>query len=666
MVTARGQIDSDHFTIKLINYFRLTSWLIKGPIRHYRGIEFMNFLFKIPISMQILIIVAIMAIPAAAIITYSGIQDKNRAMTHARMETQNLVEVVASEHKLLVASAQQLLVTLAQLPEINEKDTANTNLFLSRILRLHPNINNIFVADPAGTIWASAAPLTGKVTINDRRYFKNAIATGQLSSGEYQIGRISDKPTLNMGNPYWNSAGKIAGVICVGMTLQNYGMLLNQATIPKGANIVLLDHKGVVFFSATHPDAELGKPFNAALFDKMRLGPDADTSIALGIEGAPSPQEFHISYRKMRLEGERSPYMYIWVGIPVESALAEATARIVRSMSLFTLVLVSALVLAWLVGKRSISDRILLLEKASQNVANGNLDIRVSEIVKGGELGRLGEAFDAMAQQLSSRKTILAKKQRQLEELNLNLEERIAEAVSDLRRKDQMLVQQGRQAAMGEMIGNIAHQWRQPLNSLGLIVQELRLTYGREDFNKDTLDASVKKAMALINHMSGTIEDFRNYFKPDQSKMRFSVKQAIDKTLALVESSLESLSISVELVEIDDVYINGYANEFSQVLLNILLNSRDAFQDRSIDLRRVITIRLFADNQRSVLSIADNAGGIPEDIIDKIFDPYFTTKGPDKGTGIGLYMAKNIIEKNMGGRLTVSNTPDGAVFRIEV
>jgi len=616
--------------------------------------------------MQILIIVAIVAIPAAAIITYSGIQDKNRAMTRARMETQNLAEVVASEQRLLVASAQQLLITLAQLPEINEKDTANTNLFLSRILRLHPNINNIFVADPAGTIWASAVPLTSKVTINDRRYFRNAIATGQLSSGEYQIGRISLKPTLNLGNPYWNSEGKIAGVICVGMTLENYGTLVKQATIPKGANFVLLDHKGVVFFSATRPDAEMGKPFNAAFFQQMRQGPNADTSISQGIEGVPSPQECYISYRKMLLEGERSPYMYIWVGIPVESALAEPTAQITKSMSLFTLVLVSALVLAWLVGKRSISDRILLLEKASQNVANGNLDIRVSEIIKGGELGRLGEAFDAMAQQLLSRTTILAEKQRQLEELNLNLEQRIADAVSDLRRKDQMLVQQGRQAAMGEMIGNIAHQWRQPLNSLGLIVQELLMTYGREDFNKDTLAASVKKAMALINHMSRTIEDFRNYFKPDQNKMRFSVKQAIDKTLALVEPSLKSLNINVEFVEIEDVYINGYANEYSQVLLNILLNSRDAFQDRSIDFKRVITIGVFADNNRSVLSIADNAGGIPEDIIDKIFDPYFTTKGPDKGTGIGLYMAKTIIEKNMGGRLTVSNTSDGADFRIEV
>jgi PAS domain S-box-containing protein len=274
-----------------------------------------------------------------------------------------------------------------------------------------------------------------------------------------------------------------------------------------------------------------------------------------------------------------------------------------------------------------------------------------------------------MIEDISERKRAemaLHEKQRQLEQFNLDLEQRIGAAVLESREKDRILMQQSRQAAMGEMIGNVAHQWRQPLNTLGLILQELLMTYGREEFNKESLQANVKKAMVVIAHMSKTIEDFRNYFKPEKEKVLFSVNQAVAKVLFLIESSLKSLDIKVDVVEKEQAEISGYANEYSQVLLNILLNCRDAFEGSQLESQRLITITVSMKDGRSVVTVADNAGGIPEAIVDNIFDPYFTTKGPDKGTGIGLYMAKTIIEKNMGGRLTVRNTPEGAEFRIEV
>lgn len=260
----------------------------------------------------------------------------------------------------------------------------------------------------------------------------------------------------------------------------------------------------------------------------------------------------------------------------------------------------------------------------------------------------------------------LVEKRHQLEELNRNLEQRIADAVSESREKDRMLMLQGRQAAMGEMIGNIAHQWRQPLNTLGLIVQELPVIYGRKELNGESLDASVRKAMGVISHMSKTIEDFRNYFKPDKEKILFNVNKAVAKALFLVEPSLKSLEIGIDITEKEQAEIWGYENEYSQVLLNILINCRDAFETSGKERQRLVTITVSIENGHSVVTVADNAGGIPEAILDRVFDPFFTTKGPDKGTGIGLYMAKTIIEKNMGGRLTARNTGDGAEFRIVV
>jgi two-component system, cell cycle sensor histidine kinase and response regulator CckA len=879
----------------------------------------MNPLFRIPIRLQLIIIVLIVAIPAAVIIGYSGVQHKIRAINHARIDTQNLVDMVATEQRLFVASAQQLLIKLSQLPEITQRDTERSSFFLARIQRLHPSFVDLFVADSNGTVWASATPFLRPVSISDRRYFKDAIATGGLASGEFQIGRLSGRPTLNFGYPYRDRSGNIEGIIGLGVALQSYRTLLTLSQIPERTQMVLLDYKGIVLYSSTG-QMQVGQPFNAHLFKKMKEGPEAATSTATGIVGDSPRLERYVSYRKMYLKGETIPYMYIWVGIPVESALAEANQQIVRSMVTFALVLASVLFLAWLVGEKSIADRIKTLQRAAESVAGGNLEVRVSELVRGGELGSLGATFDAMAQELTLREERLSnsqrflntiidtepeclmmlepdrrismmnraglklfeadsleqlrgtdilpfitppgrepflklmddvlhgipgnlkfeavglqgrhiwleihavsfcnesgeivsflgiardvtdrhlgeqvllqreadlrkaqrlaklgswtydlvtgrifwsdevyriygisratftptidsflsiihpedqeamrawveacvagrqpgelefrvvlpdgsirfisgrgelvekgegerylsgtaqdvtdrkrtdeqlrEKQHQLEELNRNLEKRVAEAVADLRRKDQMLIQQSRLAAMGEMIGNIAHQWRQPLNTVGLIIQELRLTFGHEEFSKESLDANVKKAMSLIQHMSKTIDGFISYFRPDNQEALFNVNNAVATTLSLIESSFHNQNIDIELVEEGQVDVRGFSNEYSQVLLNILFNARDAFLlDRDSERKKVVRIGVSREGAKSVVTIADNAGGIPEDVMTKIFDPYFTTKGPDKGTGIGLYMSKMIIEEHMRGKLTVRNVPGGAEFRVEV
>jgi C4-dicarboxylate-specific signal transduction histidine kinase len=246
-----------------------------------------------------------------------------------------------------------------------------------------------------------------------------------------------------------------------------------------------------------------------------------------------------------------------------------------------------------------------------------------------------------------------------------DLEKRIEERTAELREKDQILLLQSRQAAMGEMIGNIAHQWRQPLNTLGLTIQQLPLVYDHGEFNRKFLAECVSSSMVLIQHMSQTIDDFKNYFRPDKEKVEFKVREVFENSLSLLEGSLQNPRISIEVVAKDDPIIYGYRNEFAQVLINILTNARDALIERGINDPRV-TITIRSVDGLSVITVADNAGGISDEIMGKIFDPYFTTKGPQNGTGIGLFMSKTIIEKNMGGRLAVRNNANGAEFRIEV
>lgn len=259
----------------------------------------------------------------------------------------------------------------------------------------------------------------------------------------------------------------------------------------------------------------------------------------------------------------------------------------------------------------------------------------------------------------------LADKRREIEELNRSLEMRIVQAVNELRRKDQLMILQDRRAVMGEMINNIAHQWRQPLYLLSLYIQELPIVLDSDEICEKNLEASVDKCMQLITHMSQTIEDFKNFFKPEKKKVLFGVNRVIGHALSLIEASLKDPYIRIAMHTKGDPVVNGYPNEFAQVLLNILSNARDALSGRNIDDARIV-IQSFAEGDTTVVTITDNGGGIPENILDLMFDPYFTTKGTDKGTGVGLFMSKTIIEKSMGGRLTVRNTGKGAEFRIEV
>ena len=261
--------------------------------------------------------------------------------------------------------------------------------------------------------------------------------------------------------------------------------------------------------------------------------------------------------------------------------------------------------------------------------------------------------------------TVLASfAKKQLEETNKALESRIAKDVEELRQKDQMLILQDRLSIMGEMINNIAHQWNQPLNTLGLIVQQLPFYHETGTLTTELLNESTQQAMKQIKHMSQTINDFRNLFKVDKETIAFSVNEVITRTLSLVEKTFEDQNISISFQPEGNPMATGFPNEYAQVLLNILLNARDALVEHKVA-DALISIHSLAEGDKSVVTITDNAGGIPKDIIDKLFDAYFSTKG-DKGTGIGLFMSKAIIEKSMGGKLTVRNSGGGAEFRIEV
>jgi two-component system, NtrC family, C4-dicarboxylate transport sensor histidine kinase DctB len=253
----------------------------------------------------------------------------------------------------------------------------------------------------------------------------------------------------------------------------------------------------------------------------------------------------------------------------------------------------------------------------------------------------------------------------QLENINKELEDEVNFQIDQRYKKEQLLIQQSKLASLGEMIGNIAHQWRQPLNTLGLVVQNIHFTYKEDGLNDEFMDKSLNKVNLLTQNMSKTIDDFRNFFKPDKERENFNLNDLTKDTLALVEASFEHSGIKINTLDNSEVFIYGFRNEFSQTLINILNNAKDAIIDKNIE-KPEVNIEIGLDNNYSFIKIKDNAGGIPSNIFDKIFDPYFTTKEEGKGTGIGLYMAKIIIEQNMKGKLEVKNINNGVEFTIKI
>lgn len=253
----------------------------------------------------------------------------------------------------------------------------------------------------------------------------------------------------------------------------------------------------------------------------------------------------------------------------------------------------------------------------------------------------------------------------ELEGINIKLERMFQKEVDENKKKEALMIYQSRLAAMGEMIGNIAHQWRQPLSGLGLIFSNIEDAHSYGELTEEYLSGLIRKSKKLIRRMTQTIDDFRYFFNPKSEETSFSVGKNIESTIDFLDEHLRLHQIELNLHVVEDGMIYGYGNQYSQVIFNIVQNAIDALIDNRIEGRK-IDIRIIREGYNQVVEIEDNAKGISESIINDVFEPYFTTKGKGKGTGLGLYMSKVIIENNFHGSIDIANQNDGLCISITV
>ena len=269
----------------------------------------------------------------------------------------------------------------------------------------------------------------------------------------------------------------------------------------------------------------------------------------------------------------------------------------------------------------------------------------------------LSRILQAYEKKEARHEKIMAQSDRQLQGFTRDLDE-------EIERQAKMLAQQSKMAAMGEMIDAIAHQWKQPLNAISMLSEIAEM-----DFEEGLIDAEYvqnykKQVFSQIEHLISTLDEFRTFFRPNKDVAYFDARKAIDSVLLLTKDEFIKHTIEVQVEEINKVSIEGIENEFKHIVLNIINNAKDAFNENETK-ERLIHIKLFIKENKKYMTISDNAGGIPESVIEDIFKPNVTTKEEGKGTGIGLYMSDQISQK-MGGSLGVENLGQGATFTLEI
>lgn len=251
---------------------------------------------------------------------------------------------------------------------------------------------------------------------------------------------------------------------------------------------------------------------------------------------------------------------------------------------------------------------------------------------------------------------------RELKELNQTLEQRVQEEIAKNEERQRVMFWQSRHASLGQMLANIAHQWRQPLTELSLAMFNIKKAL--QNGSENDMTKFYAESKHIIKNMSETIDDFTNFFSPDKEKYYFNISDSIKESLVLLENMINEEIIIIK-TDFEEIEVLGITNELTQVIINLINNSKDAFIHNSILLRE-ITITTRKENSFAVIEVQDNAGGIAKENLEKIFEPYFTTKHKSRGTGLGLFMSRMICEQGLGGTLDVKSKKNSTTFSIKI
>ncbi|WP_051293081.1 hybrid sensor histidine kinase/response regulator [Citrifermentans bremense] len=527
----------------------------------------MDRFLSLKLRTQMMIMILLMAIGSMGVILYSAERPREADFREAAHLSLSLATAVHNDQNVLLSGAEQLLSTLSYVEAVKKKDAAEVNRILAGLLKKSPQISNLLMIAPDGTIWASALPMARPINAAERRYFKAALQSGRFSSGEYTIGKVLSKPALSFGYPILDENGKVQDVAVAVFTLTNYERLLDSRNLPRNTSLLLLDHKGTILFS-NKPRELVGKQDRPDLFAAMKKE-DLGSFSAKNNSGIQKV----MAYRQVYLKGEREPYMYVRACIDEEWVDKKSSLPLMANISAMAAIVMLTALMALYISKRAILDKVQALREGTQKISAGDLTFRVNDNVAGGELGELGAAFDSMAQQLSvdieRRKRAEAEALAKGEELDSYFNNSldllcIADTSGCFRRLNPAW-----ETALGFPLDRLAGQ-----NFLEMV-------------HPDDV-AATADAVAVLER-NGEIQNFTNRFlhadgsyrsiewhsvRPDGNIIFGAARDVTDKILAEEEKlQLERQLLHMQKLESLGVLAGGIAHDFNNILMAIMGNA---------------------------------------------------------------------------------------------
>ena len=598
------------------------------------------------LRVRLLLLVLLAVLPALGSTLYLGVEQRQAATTAVQEEALRLARLTASNQRALLEGARQLLVTLSQLPQV-QSGASDCQALLAQLLSQNPFYANLGVIDLDGTVSCSALPFGRPVSAADRSYFQRAVATRGFAVGNYQIGRITGKPTINFGYPIMDAAGSVEAVVFAALNLEWIGQAAAELQLPQGTTLTVIDQQGTIL--ARYPGSEqwVGRVLPDAPIIEAILVQNEGTAQTLGVDG------IERLYAFTPLGDGPESGAYISVGIPAEVAYAEANQNMARSLLVLLLIAPLALTAAWLFGDLFIVRKVKALLDATRQLAAGDLGARV-DIKRGTkELSQLARAFNKMAESLQQEIVERRRAEARLQTYTVQLEQ----SNRDLQ----------------EFANVASHDLQEPLRKIQAFGDRLQARYA-EKLDEDGRDY-LARMQSATRRMQTLINDLLTYSRVTTRAQPFTPVSLTDVVGEVISDLEVRLEESGGRVEIDNLpTIEADYLQMRQLLQNLIGNALKYHRPDCPPVVKVYADSLAAAERpgngtpatggRYRIIVEDNGIGFDEKYLERILQPFqrLHGRGQYEGTGMGLAICRKIVERHSGMVQAKSVPGQGATF----
>ena len=639
-------------------------------------------------SLVFLVLVAVL--PALGIMLFTGYTLRESMIRNAEVASMRQLQVMATHHEQVVDNARLLLATLSKAREMQALDALGAQLLLEEMLGRNKAYTALALADLSGRIVA-VSPMESFSSIESEPYFLEAKRESRFVMGPYHPVSATRHVVMEFAQPVTDRDGRLRGVLVASFDLSYFGRVFADAHLPEGSVFTLTDAEGMRLTRFPETERYTWVADLPRMIARMSGEKEEGTFLEKGVDGV----RRLYSFRRLNFPGTPLQHLMIRLGQPEDLALSAARRSLLWNFASLLLAALLAVAAAWFVGEHTIIRRLNLLMSAAARLGTGDLGTRTGLAHDEGELGRLAAAFDRMAEGLQ----IHDRDRRRAEEeccmLNTDLEKRVVtrtaelaranmelqSALENLRQAQSQLVMSEKLAALGGLVAGVAHEINTPvgvaLSATSTMAEKNRhlsecFAQGemkRSDLTEylESMREGVEMSLLNLNRASDLIRSFKMVAADQISEDRrgFKVCDYVRQVLLSLRPKLKKTSHKVELECDEDLVIESYPGAFSQILTNFIVNTlTHAYDEGQAGTIRIAIVR--SDGFLN-LTYSDDGRGIPAEVQDRIFEPFYTTARAKGSTGLGLHIVFNIVTRTLGGTVTCCSAPGhGTTFQVRM